>query len=269
MSLVSARRSALIALPWLLTSLLNAHAQDAPNLDVPYVPTPDRVVARMLEMADVKAGDTVIDLGSGDGRIAIAAVRDRDAERAVGIDLDPERVREAKANAETAGVSDRVSFEQGDLFQKDISDATVVTMYLLPKVNLRLRPVILDTLTPGTRVVSHAFSMDDWQADRTDYIGGTYVYLWVVPAKVEGQWEVETQNGKFMIDLQQQFQDVEGTAKAGGLQHAVTGDLNGDVLRLQVGDQLFIGTVEDDRISEIAGDGAVTNWSARRPEHKP
>ena len=131
MSLAIARRPASLAvLALLLTALLPAHAQLAPELDVPYVPTPDRVVARMLAMADVKAGDTVIDLGSGDGRIAIAAVRDRGADSALGIDLDPERIREAKAHAEAAGVADKVSFEQGDLFKKDIAEATVVTMYL-------------------------------------------------------------------------------------------------------------------------------------------
>lgn len=266
MSLASVRRPAfLTALPLLLLSaLLPAHAQNAPQLDVPYVPTPDHVVARMLEMANVNSDDTVIDLGSGDGRIAIAAVRDRGARSALGIDLDPERIREAEANAEAAGVSDKVSFEQGDLFKKDISEATVLTMYLLPRVNLRLRPVILDTLKPGTRVVSHAFSMDEWQADRSDYIGGSYVYLWIVPAKVDGRWEVNDGNGNFTLDLQQQFQQVEGTAQAGGLQNAVTGSLEGEVLRFNVGSKLYMGKVEGDRITALSGEGAVSNWSARR-----
>lgn len=247
-----------------LTTLPPAHAQDAPELDVPYVPTPNRVVARMLEMADVKPGDTVIDLGSGDGRIAIAAVRDRNADAALGIDLDPERIQEAEANAEAAGVSDRVSFEQGDLFKKDISEATVLTMYLLPRINLRLRPVILDTLKPGTRVVSHAFTMDDWPADRSDYINGSYAYLWIVPAKVEGRWEINTADGNFTVELQQQFQHVAGTARAGGLQHSVIGSLEGEVLHFNVGDKHYMGKVEGDRITELPSEGAVTNWSARR-----
>jgi len=265
MSLAFARCPALlIALPFLIGTLTVAHAQDAPELDVPYVPTPDRVVARMLEMANVKAGDTVIDLGSGDGRIAIAAVRDRGADSAVGIDLDPERVEEAEANAKSAGVTDKVSFEQGDLFKKDISEATVLTMYLLPRLNMRLRPVILDTLKPGTRVVSHAFGMDDWTADRTDYIGGSYVYLWIVPAKVEGRWEVETPDGRFILDLQQQFQQVLGVASSGGLQNAVSGSIEGDVIHFDVGGKQYAGKVEGDRISALKGEGSAAGWSARR-----
>lgn len=265
MSLAFVRRPALlIALPLLLATLFPAHAQDAPELDVPYVPTPDRVVARMLEMADVKAGDNVIDLGSGDGRIAIAAVRDRGADSALGIDLDPERIEEAEANAKSAGVSDKVSFEQGDLFKKDISEATVLTMYLLPRLNMRLRPVILDTLKPGTRVVSHAFGMDDWPADRTDYVGGSYVYLWVVPAKVEGRWEVEMPDGRFTLELQQQYQQVLGTARSGGLQNSVIGNLEGDIFHFEVGGTPYVGKVEGDRISAITGEESTTRWSARR-----
>lgn len=265
MPLVSVRHSSLLAaLPLLLTVLLPAHAQDAPSLDVPYVPTPDRVVARMLEMADVKPGDTVIDLGSGDGRIAIAAVRDRNADLALGIDLDPERVREAEANAKAAAVSDRVTFEQGDLFKKDISNATVLTMYLLPRVNLRLRPVILDTLAPGTRVVSHAFSMDDWQADRSDYVSGTFVYLWIVPAKVEGRWEIDGPDGQFTVELQQQYQHVNGIAHSGGLQSSVSGSMEGEVLRFEIGSTLYMGKVEGNRITALPGEGAVSNWSATR-----
>lgn len=265
MSLAIARRPASLAvLALLLAALFPAHAQITPELDVPYVPTPDRVVARMLAMADVKAGDTVIDLGSGDGRIAVAAVRDRGADSALGIDLDPQRIREAKANAEAAGVADKVSFEQGDLFKKDIADATVVTMYLLPRINMRLRPVILDTLKPGTRVVSHAFDMNDWPADRTDYVGGSYVYLWVVPAKVGGRWEVETQEGGFTLDLQQQFQQVLGVARSGGLHNSVTGSLEGDVLHFNVGGMDYVGKVEGDRINPLQGEGAASGWSARR-----
>ncbi|MCQ4297019.1 50S ribosomal protein L11 methyltransferase [Pseudomonas stutzeri] len=265
MSLVSVRRPVfLIALPFLLATLFPAHAQVAPELDVPYVPTPDRVVARMLEMADVKSGDTVIDLGSGDGRIAIAAVRDRGADSALGIDLDPERIEEAEANAKSAGVSDKVSFEQGDLFKKDISEATVLTMYLLPRINLRLRPVILDTLKPGTRVVSHAFGMDDWPADRTDYVGGSYVYLWIVPAKVEGRWEVETPDGSFVLDLQQQYQQVLGIARSGGLNNSVVGNLEGDIIHFEIGGTPYVGRVEGDRISALKGEGSSSNWNARR-----
>src|SRR5919109_1152283 len=129
--------------------------------DVPYVPTPERVVDKMLELAKVGPQDVVYDLGSGDGRIVIAAARKHGA-RGVGIDIDPQRIKEGRDNARRAGVADRVEFREGDLFKADIGDATVVTLYLMSSVNLRLRPKLLNELKPGTRVVSHAFGMGDW-----------------------------------------------------------------------------------------------------------
>lgn len=266
MSHASARVYAFVyALPLVLLGALTcAHAQDAEKLDVVYVPTPYQVVTRMLEMADVTPTDKVIDLGSGDGRIAIAAVRDRGAQSALGIDLDPERISEAKKNAEQDGVADRVTFEQGDLFKKNISEANVLTLYLLPNLNLRLRPVILDTLQPGSRVVSHAFTMDDWQADRSDFVGGTYVYMWIVPAKVQGRWQVDTGQGSFTLDLQQRFQVVDGLASMGGQQRSVEGSLEGAELRFTVGEHLYVGRVEGERITAIPAEGAATGWSARR-----
>ncbi|MBE7375131.1 SAM-dependent methyltransferase [Pseudomonas lopnurensis] len=250
-------------LPLALFAVTTVQAQTR-QLDVPYVPTPDSVVARMLEMAEVGPGDRVIDLGSGDGRIAIAAVRDRGAHSALGVDLDPVRIAEAELNAQEAGVSDQVAFEQGDLFEKDISEADVLTMYLLQRVNLRLRPVILDTLQPGTRVVSHAFSMDDWQPDQTDTVAGSRIYLWIVPAKVEGDWQVETDQGRVTLSLTQQFQEVQGSARTAAGEEPVQGRLRGDELHFTLGDREYIGKVNGDRIEPLASDGTQRRWSAQR-----
>lgn len=152
--------------------------------DVPYVPTPTPVVEKMLELAKVGPDDVVYDLGSGDGRIVIAAVQKYGA-RGIGVDIDPERVREARQNAKAAGVADRVEFREGDLFKMDLSDATVVTLYLLSAVNLRLRPKLFEELKPGTRVVSHAFDMGDWAPLRTESVGGSTIYYWVIPSKAQ------------------------------------------------------------------------------------
>lgn len=151
-----------------------------PRLDVPYKGTRPAVVARMLEMADVRAGDHVIDLGTGDGRILIAAARERGAS-GFGIDLDAVMIGKAQASARRAGVADRVRFETGDLFKADLSAADVVTMYLLPEVNYRLCPRLLAQLRPGARIVSHAFDMGDWKPDETRRVGGALVHLWRVP----------------------------------------------------------------------------------------
>jgi SAM-dependent methyltransferase len=160
-------------------------ATEAPNRrpDVVYVPTPTAVVNEMLRLANVKSTDLVYDLGSGDGRIVIAAAKRRGA-RGVGIDIDPQRVQEANENAQKAGVSDRVQFRQQDLFQTDFSNASVVTLYLLPELNLRLRPKLLRELKPGTRVVSHAFDMGDWKPNKVVEVDGRTVYYWVVPENV-------------------------------------------------------------------------------------
>jgi SAM-dependent methyltransferase len=148
--------------------------------DVPYVPTPQEVVGQMLKLAGVHKGDVVYDLGCGDGRIVIAAAK-LGASRAVGVDINPERIAEANKNAKAAGVADRVKFIQGDLFTVPINDATVVTLYLLPSVNLKLKPRLLNELRPGTRVVSHSFDMGDGKPDKTAEVEGRYIYFWVIP----------------------------------------------------------------------------------------
>jgi SAM-dependent methyltransferase len=147
--------------------------------DVPYVPTPHDVVEQMLKLAGVKKTDVVYDLGCGDGRIVIMAAQKFGA-RGVGIDIDPERIAEAKQNAEQAGVTDRVKFIQQNLFDADIREATVVTLYLLPSVNLRLRPKLLEQLKPGARIVSHSFDMGDWKPDKEIEYNGRKLYLWVI-----------------------------------------------------------------------------------------
>jgi hypothetical protein len=187
------RRSVLLSLALTVLVAVAAGAQapapsQAPKkpLDVPYVPTNDRVVAEMLKMADVKKNDVLYDLGSGDGRIPITAAK-RFGTRGVGIDIDPERIAEAKQNAITAGVTDRVRFIEGDIFDADIKEATVVTLYLLPEINLRLRPKLLADLKPGTRIVSHNYDMGDWAPLKTvtlEVSGTTHtVYYWIVPKR--------------------------------------------------------------------------------------
>jgi trans-aconitate methyltransferase len=156
------------------------------SLDVPYVPTREPVVDEMLKMAQVGKNDVLYDLGSGDGRIPITAAK-RFGTRGVGVDIDPDRVREARENADKAGVSDRVKFFQQDLFETDIKEATVVTLYLLPDVNLKLRPKLLSDLKPGTRVVSHNYDMGDWKPLKTTTVklpdGEHTVYFWIIPKK--------------------------------------------------------------------------------------
>lgn len=176
------------------------------TLDVPYVVTPHPVVAAMLDITSVGPGDYVIDLGSGDGRIVIAA-----AQRGAfghGMDLDSERVYEAEANALLAGVSDKVVFFQGDLFDADISRATVVTMFLLGTVNLQLKPVLFEQLRPGTRIVSNTFSMGQWEADEHIRVDGRNVFYWVIPADLSGRWEWTGGGEYFVMDVQQKFQTV-------------------------------------------------------------
>lgn len=150
--------------------------------DVPYVPTPQPVVDAMLQVAKVGKNDVLYDLGSGDGRIVITAAQ-KYGTRGVGVDINPERIQEANENAKKARVTDRVKFVQQDLFSTDFSEATVVTLYLLPEVNAKLRPKILSELKPGTRIVSHAFDMGDWKPQQTLNVEGKTIYYWVVPEK--------------------------------------------------------------------------------------
>lgn len=218
----------LVALIALFFSIPSAHAQD---LDVPYASTPPDVVEKMLNVADVGSGDYVIDLGCGDGRIVIAATK-RGA-FGHGVDLDPERIREARDNAQKANVSERVMFLQEDIFKTDISRASVITMYLLSTVNEDLRPRLLNELEPGTRIVSHNFGMDIWEPDEHLILGDSYmdkdnltidqqlevldheIFLWIVPAKIEGRWNWQTHGKKFTMQVEQNFQKFHARLTAG------------------------------------------------------
>ena len=257
---------------------------------VPYVPTPHDVVEKMLQMARVSAGDYLIDLGSGDGRIVVTAAKKHGA-RGFGVDINPERVSEALANAQKNGVTDKVAFYQRDLFQTELSQATVISMYLLPRVNLELRPKLLD-LKPGTRIVSHDFAMGDWKPDahvqiysREKYTGAggeSEIYFWLVPARVAGEWRWELPlRGKpqaYVITLNQTFQMVSGTFTLNGrslpLQNV---KLSGDELSFTFAADLGAGPVRHDFKGKVEGEqliGAATlsgsrtqgryDWNAQR-----
>jgi hypothetical protein len=159
-----------------------AAAQGLRQPDVIFVPTPQSVVEGMLKMAGAKSGDVVYDLGSGDGRIPITAVQKFGVDRAIGIDIDPQRIKEATDNAQKANVTNKVKFLNQDLFTSDFSEATIITLYLLPSLNEKLRPKLLD-LKPGTRIVSHAFDMGDWKPEKTETIEGRTIYFWTIPKK--------------------------------------------------------------------------------------
>jgi hypothetical protein len=183
-----------------------------PGKDVIWVATDDGLVARMLKMAQVTAADRVYDLGAGDGKIAIAAARDFGAQ-AVGVEYDPNLARLAQCYVEADRLTGRVQIIHGDIFQTDFSSATVVTLYLLPELNLRLRPTILK-MKPGTRVVSHSFLMGDWEPDERSMTEDGSAYLWIVPAQIEGHWSFRETggNGHFAMQLEQQFQHLSGRA---------------------------------------------------------
>ena len=198
------------------TGLSGPEAEKKPKLDVPYEPTTPEIAEEMLRMADVRKNDLVYDLGCGDGRIVIMAVKERGA-RGIGVDLDPERIKESKENAREAGVTDRVSFFQQDLFKTDIKSATVVMLYLWPEVNLRLRPRLFTELKPGTRVVSHSHTMGDWKPDKTSEVSNHRLYFWVIPENLTGTWTWSMPTGKgnrtrvAVVRISQQFQEVKGS----------------------------------------------------------
>ena len=188
-----------------------------PGKDVIWVPTPDEVVERMLVMAQITPDDYVIDLGSGDGKIAIAAAR-RFGARALGIEYNPDMVKLSQKNAEAAGIASKAVFRHGDIFATDFRQASVITMYLLPALNLKLRPQLL-SMRAGTRIVSHSFHLDDWEADEISSMDGRRVYFWVVPANVIGGWAMELSSGgnvrRHELNFEQRFQKIEGSISLG------------------------------------------------------
>lgn len=226
--------------------------------DVVWVPTPQALVDKMLDMAKITPQDFLMDLGSGDGRTVITAAKR--GTRAMGIEYNPDMVELSKRNAAAAGVSDKATFAKADLFETDLSKATVITMFLLPSINMKLRPTILN-LKPGTRVVSNTFTMEDWQADETSTISDDCTswctaLLWIVPAKVEGAWSMP--QGE--LKLTQQFQNVTGTLGS----TAVTGKLRGNDLTFTAGNVKYSGKVEGNMIHGASSGTNGKPWMATR-----
>jgi SAM-dependent methyltransferase len=248
--------------------------------DVHFVPTDTTKVREMLTAAEVGSKDLVYDLGCGDGRIVITAVKKYGA-RGVCVDIDPVRIKESKSNADTAGVTQRIEFVEGDLFEQDLSKATVITLYLLPSLNERLRPKLFKELRPGTRIVSNAFDMGAWKADRTLDIKTfsgmqSYAFLWIIPADVSGEWRLEPEgrSGKeYTLALEQKFQVVSGTAASGGTATPLSSiSVKGDQLSFVLGNAAgegqgltFTGRVKGDRASGTAkGNDGAWSWTAVR-----
>jgi hypothetical protein len=234
-----------------------------PGKDVVWVPTPQALVDKMLDVANVTPQDYVIDLGSGDGRTVITAAK-RGA-TALGIEYNPDMVALSQRNAAAQGVSDKATFVKADLFESDFSKATVVTMFLLPTINLKLRPKILD-LKPGTRIVSNSFDMGDWQPDETATPPDCYQWckalFWIVPAKVDGSWQLPQGD----LTLTQGFQMVSGTLRSGsGTTPIVNGKVRGDQITFEAGGAHYTGRVSGETIQgTLTGGGRTTNWQAAR-----
>lgn len=239
--------------------------------DVVWVPTPDEIVARMLGMAKVTPQDYVVDLGAGDGKIAIAA--GKAGATALGIEYNPDMAKLAQCLVKAEKVGDKVKIIQGDIFKEDFSKATVVTMYLLPELNLRLRPTIL-AMKPGTRVTSHQFTMGDWEPDQTAEADYRTAYLWIVPAQVAGTWSFRDANGKglFTVNLAQKYQKISGDVTQGSAKQPLVGaSLRGEDMRFAFNDDKGVtrtlqGTVKGNEFSGSlrAPDGTETRVAGTR-----
>jgi precorrin-6B methylase 2 len=234
--------------------------------DVVWVPTPQELVNKMLEVAEVTPADFVIDLGSGDGRTVIAAAKI--GAKALGVEYNPDMVALSKENARKEGVGEKAEFIQADLYETDLSKATVITMFLLPEINLKLRPRLLD-LKPGTRIVSNTFTMADWQADyevttEENWNSWNTAYLWIVPAKVGGKWKL----GDGELNLTQEFQFLHGTYNSGGKSYTVNdGRLKGDTISFAVNGSMYSGKVSDKIITGTYvndSQGVKSDWIATR-----
>ncbi len=267
---------ALVAAAMLGTTGATAAMSDG-ELDVPYVQTPDDVVNTMLDLANIRPGETVIDLGSGDGRLLIEAARR--GGHGFGVDIDPRLVELANENARRAGLADRAEFRVQDLFDTDLGPADVITVYLLPAVNEKLLPTLLE-LEPGTRIVSHDYGFGSWPPDRkitveapdkpVNALKVSDLLLFVVPASVEGRWRGSNELGEWTFTLEQSFQQVEGTVRPSYQQPMpIEGQLSGRQLHLQAGRGVagveFSGEVSGDRIEGHVRDrGREAALSLRR-----
>lgn len=236
--------------------------------DVVWVPTPQVLADKMLEMAKVTPNDYVIDLGSGDGRIVITAAKL--GARAHGIEYEHELVELSKRNAEKEGVADKVTFAEMDIFESDFSQATVITMFLLPALNLRLRPIILD-LKPGTRVVSNSFGMEDWQPDETatvdeDCTQYCTAHLWIVPAKVGGVWEIQAGGLIEDLILEQTFQMITGYLESSNQSIPINGKLEGNKISFEAEDVEYVGSVNGNSMNGDFKGKSSGKWIATRIE---
>lgn len=257
--------TALAGSAWAQTSTAPEFAPEVGQAgkDVVWVPTPQSLVDAMLDMAELTADDYLIDLGSGDGRTVITAAK-RGA-KAHGIEYNPDMVKISQQAAQAEGVTDRATFVQGDIFESDFSDATVISLFLLPNLNLKLRPIILD-MPPGTRVVSNSFDMSEWEADEkvrveesdcSSYCRG---YKWIVPAKAEGDWELD--NGATLA-LTQTFQMLEGTLESDGAEAQITeARLNGAEITFEADGTTYTGKVDGDTMKGQTDNG--NGWSATK-----
>jgi protein-L-isoaspartate O-methyltransferase len=250
-----ADRGLAAALAALLAAACGAHAQEG-EVRAPFITTPPEVVAHMLQLADTGPQDFVIDLGSGDGRIVIAAARDHRA-RGLGIELDAKLVERARDNAQRAGVADRARFEEGDALKTDVSRASVVTIYLLPFLLDQLQPKLLVQMRPGARIVTHAFAFKGWKPDRAETVtvaarhagqgGESRVFVWIVPAQLRGAWEAP---GGWRLRVRQNFQEIEVEAAQDGKTLAVsTARLQGTELSFVGPDFSFRGRAEGSRLA--------------------
>jgi len=236
--------------------------------DSVWVPTPERVIRRMLQMADTTSRDLVVDLGAGDGRIPIYAAKHFGA-RSIGVELEGNLVRLARREAASQGVSHLATFLQEDLFKADLSRATVIALYISPGVMSRLKPRLLE-LRPGTRVVSHSFTLEDWEPDETIRVEGRTAHLWVVPASVRGAWSVDLPGQAFALRVDQRYQELTTSGERAGKPLAVIGArLRGTEIRFTSFDRdgssrQFTGTVDRARMSgDSQGEGlAPLSWSA-------
>lgn len=252
-----------------LASMSGYGIENRYNVFIPFVPTPEFVVDRMLEMAELGKDDLLLDLGSGDGRIVITAAQ-RYGARARGVEIDPELVEKSKENARKAGVGERTEFVAQDMFVAKIDDATVLSLYVLTASNLELRPRILDEMKPGSRVVSHQFSMGAWIADKQESYGDIEIYMWWVPAKVAGTWRFNDGRRTHTLIIEQSFQDISGTLKTGDRNVPLRlAKLRGDEIdfAIDLGDErplMFRGRVSDGIMEPRAAPGSIPGWRAER-----
>jgi SAM-dependent methyltransferase len=267
-----ARALALVALlvPFAATAQKFEPQVGQAGKDVIWVPTPEEVVERMLTMAQVTPNDYVFDLGSGDGRTVIMAAKKFGA-RAQGVEYNPDMVKLSQDNAQKAGVAERAQFRRADIFATDFSQATVITLYLLPALNMKLRPTILG-MKPGTRVASHSFTMEDWEADETSTLDGRRAYFWMVPASVMGSWALEANNQKLDMTLDQTFQKINGSVSLAPIQAGLRdARLRGPFIQFAYVDQSgvrrdFTGRVNGTKMEGTFRDekGGEGRWTAAK-----